>query len=133
MSHEFPLIFQIITISLVTSLKDKLFYNNDYIKTHAIFTENYTAIFKYRKKTENISEFEFEKFQKIISCGLYTCNIYIVTLSVWYFKQLYMFYKFYRNIFQTFLSEGSQYLSRTFNCLGLTKFYVTKSLCVAFN
>ena len=48
-------------------------------------------------------------------------------------KQLYIFYKFYPIILQTFLSEGSRYLSQALNCLGLTTFHVTEPLYGAFN
>ena len=52
-------------------------------------------IFSNAGKTENVPEFDFDKFWKNIFWRWYKCNIYIVITSALGFKQLYMFYKFY--------------------------------------
>ena len=44
-------------------------------KRHGVFTENFTIFFSNAKKTENVQEFEFERFQKIILWRSYTLKL----------------------------------------------------------
>ena len=57
--------------------------------------------------------------------NIYKCNIYIVTTSALYFKQLYMFYKLDPIIKRIYLFEKIPYLPHTFNCSS----YTLPSLC----
>ena len=65
------------------------------LKRHDVFTENVTIFFfSKQRKTKIVLEFEFDKFQKTIFWRLYKENIYNVTTSAFYFKQLYIFCNF---------------------------------------
>ena len=89
--------FNKLSFIIMTSNKNKQISHirNIVSKRQRVFIESFTIFFSKAGETENVSELEYKRFQEIVFGRLYTCNIYIATLKVSEFTQLYTCYKFY--------------------------------------